>query len=70
MSEDQKRLIREQLQANARMVQRNAERGVVYAHGQGPLNSERLKQAQNFLEAARPSAMTGNMSEKSGSDSH
>jgi hypothetical protein len=51
MSEDQKRIIRDQLQANARMVRRNAERGVVYAHGQGPVNSERLQQAQSFLQA-------------------
>jgi hypothetical protein len=52
MSEDQKRIIREQLQANARMVRRNAERGVVYEHGQGPVN-ERVYQIQTFLMAGQ-----------------
>ncbi len=49
MSEDQKRIIQEQLQANARMVQLNAERGVVYVHGQGPVN-ERVENIRSFLK--------------------
>lgn len=51
MSEDQKRIIQKQLRANARMVQLNAERGVVYAHGQGPAN-ERVRQAYAILQKA------------------
>jgi hypothetical protein len=58
VSEDQKRIIKEQLRANARMVQRNAERGVVYAHGQGPVNNERLDQARSFLMAAERQSKT------------
>lgn len=58
MSEDQKRIIREQLQANARMVRLNAERGAVYAHGQGPVN-ERVEQAGSYLK---------DMDQRSGSD--
>jgi hypothetical protein len=57
MSEDQKRIIREQLQANARMVQRNAERGVVYEHGQGPVN-ERVYQIQSFLMSSEQRMQT------------
>lgn len=49
MSEDQKRIIRQQAEANARMVRLNTERGTVYAHGQGPIN-ERVGQILSYLE--------------------
>jgi hypothetical protein len=50
MSDEQKRIIREQFEANARMVRLNAERGVVYAHGQGPAN-ERVAKAYAYLKS-------------------
>ncbi len=61
MSEDQKRVIQEQLQANAQMIRLNAERGAVYAHGQGPVN-ERVSKIRSFLRDADSRPVAGSRS--------